>query len=172
VAPDATIGRLDPIPARNRWPRHYTAKASRHPPRQNGTVKRVALVGSLLALASLGAACGLDSSPQPVRDGTGILVQPASPAVVGCPIDLPPLVGDLLADPGSGVAIETGTERVAIVWPSGYHARTVAGVVEILDDSGAVVARTGVPIRLEGIRVDGRWLASPCQPPFGSPRAA
>ena len=118
------------------------------------------------------AACGADASPGPTRDESGILVLPASPPVVGCPIDVPPIVGRLVTDRDAGVAIDTGAERVAIVWPTGYHAREVASVVEVLNGDDLVVARVGGTIRLQGVGVDGRWLASPCQSPLGPPASA
>jgi hypothetical protein len=48
-------------------------------------------------------------------------------------------------------------ERHTLLWPAGYRARVEDGALEIVDGSGAVVARVGQEVRLPGgaIPVDG-----------------
>lgn len=77
------------------------------------------------------------------------------------------LEGLLVADAGSGTAVEVGPEREPVPWPFGYTGhKTVAGLVEVRDVTGAVVARTGEHVALGGGEVsnDGRW--STCGPPL------
>jgi hypothetical protein len=77
------------------------------------------------------------------------------------------LEGLLVADAGSGTAVELGPERKPIIWPFGYTGhKTAAGVVEVRDVTGAVVARTGEHVALSGGEVsnDGRW--STCGSPL------
>jgi hypothetical protein len=71
-----------------------------------------------------------------------------------------------VADLGSGTAIVVGAERTPVIWPFGYTARDASGTVEVVDDHGAVVARTGESVRLGGggVTGDGRW--STCGPPL------
>lgn len=109
-----------------------------------------------IALALGVAACALDPRPSfPIRDPSGILVAPGSPAVDACPANL--TTGVLVVDAESGVAIEDG-HHLPIVWPSGFHARTIDGTVEVLDRSGGVAARTGTRVQIDGGQIGDRWI--------------
>lgn len=62
------------------------------------------------------------------------------------------IVGKLVADPsfdGGCVWLESQYGPLSIVWPYGYSAR-FGSTVEILDETGAVVARAGDEIRIGG----------------------
>ena len=54
--------------------------------------------------------------------------------------------GELKADPARGTVIGS----TLIVWPKGYTGRRSGAEIEVLDASGAVVARTGTKVRLAG----------------------
>ena len=81
----------------------------------------------------------------PGRDGGG-----------GCYLNF--AVGRLLIDPVAGTAIEQtrpGAEEddvsvTPVMWPTGYTGRRSGSEVEVLDERGQVVARTGSKWRLQG----------------------
>ena len=59
--------------------------------------------------------------------------------------------GTLVPDPRTGLALATSTgERMPVMWPFGYSARLVDGEIELLDGSGAFVAREGDLIQMGG----------------------
>ncbi len=59
--------------------------------------------------------------------------------------------GTLVPDPRSGLAIAAPTgERTPVMWPFGYSARLVDGVIELLDDAGTFVAREGDAVEMGG----------------------
>ena len=116
------------------------------------TVVFVGAVAAYLAIRLIGANAPLATS------SPGAFVR-------GCPAAL--LEGLLVADAGSGTAVEVGLEKMPVVWPFGYTGhRTTDGGVEVRDVIGAVIARTGEHVSLSGgmITADGRW--STCGPPL------
>jgi hypothetical protein len=76
---------------------------------------------------------------------------------VGCPAAL--IEGTLWPDDGSGTAIRNASGSTPVIWPFDYTAREAGGVIEVLDASGDVVARTGEMLSLGGgyITADDRW---------------
>jgi hypothetical protein len=79
---------------------------------------------------------------------------------VGSPAAL--IEGRLVPDASAGSAIMAGGIVKRIRWPSGYSGRRVADEVEILDQLGRVVARTGTHIRMGGGEIEpGVFLACP-----------
>jgi len=59
--------------------------------------------------------------------------------------------GTLVPDPRSGLALATSTgERMPVMWPFGYSARLVDGEIELVDGTGAFVAREGDVIQMGG----------------------
>jgi hypothetical protein len=81
----------------------------------------------------------------------------------GCPAAR--IDGVLLVDGGAGTAIVSGGERYGVVWPYGFSGHRSGDVVEVLDGSGRVVARTGETVALGGgILGEGRWFT--CGPPL------
>ena len=82
---------------------------------------------------------------------------------VGCPAAL--IEGQLIRDANAGSAIVAGDILMRIRWPIGYSGRRAAGEVEILDELGRAVARTGTHVRLGGGEMErGIWLACPRDP--------
>jgi hypothetical protein len=88
--------------------------------------------------------------------------------VVGCYLSF--IEGSLVADPTYGTVIEprisangtTGEDSSPVMWPVGYQARWSGANIEIYDQSGHFVVRTGTSVHLDGgYRGDGVWLA--CQ---------
>lgn len=90
----------------------------------------------------------------------------AAAALSGCGSDIRPIptgdrgaggfdgliFGRLVADPtydGGCLWLETDNGRLSIVWPYGYSAR-FGSTVEVLDETGAVVARAGEDVRFGG----------------------
>jgi hypothetical protein len=60
-------------------------------------------------------------------------------------------IGELVVDPVAGTAIlEDNGDRYPVIWQVGYTGRQIGSMVEVLDSSGAVVARTGTRVNLEG----------------------
>ena len=125
---------------------------------------RVGQVGAVLVLAAVAACVGA----RIIDADTALATSSPGKFLTSCPAAR--LDGLLVADSGSGTAVEVGSERKPIIWPFGYTAhRTSAGVVEVRDLIGVVVARTGENVALGGGEVtnDGRW--STCGPPFDRP---
>jgi hypothetical protein len=58
--------------------------------------------------------------------------------------------GVLVTDSGTGAGISVGDTAVAIVWPLGFSAVRIDGVMHLLDGTGTPVAREGDQIRLAG----------------------
>lgn len=99
-------------------------------------------------------------SPVRSADEVAILVAPEpppnQPPTVGCAADV--REGVLVADEQVGVIITGSAGAQAVVWPRGFHARRLGEEIEVLGPTGAVVARTSVPIRITGGTIDGeRW---------------
>jgi hypothetical protein len=79
---------------------------------------------------------------------------------VGCPAAV--VEGQLIPDSSAGSAIMLGDLVWRIRWPVGYSGRRAGDEVEILDQTGQVVARTGTHVRLGGGEIEpGIWLACP-----------
>ncbi len=70
--------------------------------------------------------------------------------------------GLLIPDATAGTAIiqeDMGKVTVAVAWPPGYTGRrTLFDQVDVLDQTGHVVARTGNRVELLGGYDDGGWL--------------
>lgn len=114
-----------------------------------------------LAIATILTGC----SAAPTQQGAlALATSKAGMFDMGCPAAR--LDGTLVADAGSGTAVLVGDELKPVIWPFGFTARDDAGVIEVVDASGNVVARTGEVVALSGgeITSDGRW--STCGPPF------
>jgi hypothetical protein len=78
-----------------------------------------------------------------------------APKPVGCSLVF--IFGDLVADNGRVVlANRNGNLPVPLDWPDGWTVRpTDDGQLEVVDDTGTALARTGEGIKLEGV-VDPR----------------
>jgi hypothetical protein len=94
-------------------------------------------------------------------DGVVLLTAAHIPGAVGCPANF--VDGELVFDAAAGSAIiDAAGVRTPIRWPYGYTGRRRDAEVEILDDTGAVVARSGTRIRTGGGEpVPGTWFACP-----------
>jgi hypothetical protein len=116
---------------------------------------RLSLIAAVI-LAALGAC----SSP----DAVTLATSRAGAFVSGCPAAR--IDGVLLIDEGAGTAIVAGEDLYGVIWPSGFSGHRSAGVIEVLDEDGHVVARTGESVALSGgmITGDRRW--STCGPPL------
>jgi hypothetical protein len=97
-----------------------------------------------VAIAIAAAGCTADPVPSPVL----IAVPTQSPGPIldlgprACPAAL--LEGVLVADDTTGFLVAHADGFSApVVWPHGYVARDVEGARQLLDGSGAVVAREG-----------------------------
>ena len=100
---------------------------------------RLQVAAPLLALAVLLLGCAGDIRPIPTNErGAG-----GFDALI---------FGRLVADPlydGGCLWLETENGPLSIVWPYGYSAR-FGPTVEVLDETGAVVARAGEEVRFGG----------------------
>ncbi len=93
------------------------------------------------------AACAVEPAPSSTPESITLLTEPA-PAQA-CDDAL--AQGTLVPDPRSGLALDSGSgERTAVVWPFGYSTRLVDGVIELVDSSGAFVAREGDVVQMGG----------------------
>ena len=89
-----------------------------------------------------------------------VILLSAAQAVVGCPANV--VEGMLGVDDSAGTAIVDAGARTPIRWPYGYSGRRTGSQVEILDEAGTVVGRTGILVRLTGGEAErGVWLACP-----------
>ena len=121
------------------------------------------IAGALLAMAVMLAGC---ATSEPVDPGLiPLATSRAGMFDSACPAAL--LEGMLIAHPATGSAIAGDPRPIPIIWPFGFRGRRTGVVLEILDRSGAIVARSGESIRLSGgeITGDGQW--STCGPPLG-----
>jgi hypothetical protein len=59
-------------------------------------------------------------------------------------------VGELVLDPTYGTAIVETDQSTPIMWPEGYRGRHSIWDLEVVDESGHVVARTGTRVQIEG----------------------
>lgn len=109
---------------------------------------RVASLSLVVGLtAVMVAACASEPAPSSTPQSITLLTQPA-PAQ-GCDDAL--AQGTLVPDPRSGLALASGNgERTPVMWPFGYSARLVDGVIELVDSSGALVAREGDMVQMGG----------------------
>lgn len=118
----------------------------------------------VLATAGCGSAVP-DASPLPATLGPyAVVLLTASEGGVGCPANF--VDGEVVFDATAGSAIiDHAGVRMPIRWPHGYTGRRQGAEVEILDEQGRVVARTGTPVRLGGGEaVPGTWFACPGPP--------
>lgn len=99
-----------------------------------------------------------DSTASPDAETVILLTGDLEP--VGCPAAV--VEGELIPHVSAGSAIMVGDIVRRIRWPSGYSGRLAGDEVEILDQAGRVVARTGTHVRLGGGEIEpGIWLACP-----------
>jgi hypothetical protein len=68
--------------------------------------------------------------------------------IVGCYTNF--AVGELVLDPAYGTAIVETDKPTPVMWPEGYTGRQSIFGVEVVDESGHVVARTGTKVQIEG----------------------
>ena len=113
------------------------------------------LVTSFMVAAGLLAACGNQASTPPQSSAPALLTD--STGRIGCYLSF--IEGPLVVDPTYGTAIvgstngPNGLENLSptpVMWPNGYQARRSGSEIEVLDQSGRVVARTGTSIHLGG----------------------
>jgi hypothetical protein len=87
----------------------------------------------------------------PALQGCALLSQPVALAVRDDPFTpachTSFTVGTLVPDAKMGTAIvqdaDQGGGTIPIRWPAGFTGRRVGGVIEVLNNDGAVIARTG-----------------------------
>lgn len=123
------------------------------------TRARASAVAILIAISG----CGPFSSevdPAASAGAETVILLTGQLEPLGCPAAL--IEGQLIQDASAGSAVMVGSTSMRIRWPVGYSGRRAAGEVEILDQQGRVVARTGTRIRLGGGEMEpGVWLACP-----------
>lgn len=131
------------------------------------------LAGLSEASSSESAATGADEQP-PTPGSTPLPEPDPSARMVDLPSHeleyLPPVVreGTLAGDPdldGGCVWIETEDGQQAVWWPAGFRAGFVeddGGAVELVDPSGAVVARGGDTVYFTGSRSGGTERLERC----------
>ncbi len=78
--------------------------------------------------------------------------------------------GDLVVDPIHGTAVIGNGARTPVRWPLGYTARRAGSEVEVLDETGAVVVRTGTRVHLGGGGDGDPWAWVACVDPADPPR--
>ena len=81
-------------------------------------------------------------------------------------------IGTLVPNAETGTAIvedpASGGRTVPVRWPAGFSARRVDGVIEVLNQDGTVIARTGGHYRFEGGYGEGGWRG--CDGVIAEPR--
>ena len=120
------------------------------------------LIAALLipvAKVLIAYAAGNDASGAPLLiDNSG---------AVGCYLGF--IEGPLVADPTYGTVIKprisangtTGKDSSPVMWPAGYQARWSGAEIEVYDQAGHFVVRTGTSVHLDGGYQDGVWQACP-----------
>jgi hypothetical protein len=106
-------------------------------------MRRIHLLVFLLALTGCATASSSATTPTPTAAGElreGVLA------------------GDRALE-GGCVWLDTGRERLEIVWPEGY--RATGDPIELRDPTGAVVATAGDRLRVRGAEADD--VVSTCQ---------
>jgi hypothetical protein len=73
---------------------------------------------------------------------------PVSDSPLPCAASL--IVGTLVRDETYGVVVDTGEQRIPVVWPHGYYAREGPDGVEVVDREGGVRAVEGEEVELGG----------------------
>ena len=107
--------------------------------------KLMTLVAATM-LAAVVAACQSGSVPI----GGGAVAIRTAPAVAQACMDAL-AGGTLAANNASGLGINSaGGEQMAVEWPFGYAARNNLGAIELLDETGKVVAKVGDEITVGG----------------------
>lgn len=86
------------------------------------------------------------ASPSALGTRIWLLTQDAS--ITGCGLAL--VSGRLVADPTSGLGLETGNRALPVDWPTGFTAAIVGDRIALLDSSDSVVAREGDYLNLGG----------------------
>lgn len=70
-------------------------------------------------------------------------------------------IGMLIPDEEAGTAIvedgSSGDRTLPVLWPEGFSARRFGNVVEVLNQDGTVIARTGGHYRFEGGYDEAGW---------------
>ncbi len=96
--------------------------------------------GAVVVLAGPVAACGTADGPVAIRTHS----QPnevCASARVG---------GTVVGDPTFGLALENPGYRQGVIWPYGFSAQRVAGVIVLIDPSGKIIAHEGDRILAAG----------------------
>ena len=101
-------------------------------------------LGLTLVLAIVATSCGGSVS---ILTGRGSLGSVAD-GMVGCYTDF--AVGQLVVDATYGTAIVENGRPSPVMWPPGSTARQSGSEVEVLDEHGSVLARTGSRYQIEG----------------------
>jgi hypothetical protein len=104
----------------------------------------------LMCVAMAAAVCWAFFGPLPpsvtLLTGNGPFHHEAG--IVGCYTNF--AVGELVLDPAYGTAIVENDKPTPIMWPEGYTGRQSIFGVEVVDELGHVVARTGTRVQIEG----------------------
>jgi acyl dehydratase len=120
--------------------------------------KRLVSLGVGLLVLAAALAVVSYGTPTPIK--TGSLYPDASPGMVGCYTS--GASGELVEDPAAGTAIVDGFshQRAPVTWPTTWSARRTLLGVEVIDERGQIVARTGTYVNLSGgYWHDGSFLA-------------
>lgn len=106
-----------------------------------------AVVGCSAGPTATGSPPAPTSSPAATPESIALLTEPApAQACMGALAQ-----GTLVPDPRSGLGIVSpGGERTPVMWPFGYSARLVDGVIELVDNTGTFVAREGDTVAIGG----------------------
>lgn len=89
-------------------------------------------------------------TPAATADVSPIAIWTDAPQPTGAPCMTALLHGRLVSDAVGGLAVDRNGDRVRVVWPHGFSARSRAGVAELVDADGTVVAREGDWIAIGG----------------------
>lgn len=137
-----------------------TCRGRRPATTQRGDGAWSASIALLVAIAGCGPSAS-SASPLPASLGPEtVILLTAGRDGVGCPANV--VEGQLVFESTAGSAIIVDGISKLIRWPYGYAGRRYATEVDILDQTGTVVARTGTRIRLGGGESEtGTWLACP-----------
>jgi hypothetical protein len=116
-----------------------------------GRRTRHAAHGCLLALIALAAVgCGIGSEPVQLAIRTDMYTPACHTSFT---------IGTLVPDAQMGTAIveDSGGRTVPVLWPAGFSGRRVIGAIEVLNQDGKVIARTGEHYKFEGGYDEDGW---------------
>jgi hypothetical protein len=112
-------------------------------------MRRSFLVPLVLATVFTVVGCSFTPEPQPAVVLIPVSPQPPPAGVAACMDAL--ASGELVADARWGVALgQVDGPTIQVMWPAGYSARQMAGMIELLDERGVVVARVGDAVTIGG----------------------